>query len=338
MLKFLIAKRSEGYYQQTPTPTTDDFYREFYKNEKTQDEKCKAEHPESTGRQVLRDLKDALKAYYRGPGMHDSVFIEVPAGKRGAPQPIIFWNPNRQNDSVPRERELANASSQVTTSGRESNLEESPLALMNQDLALDLDGTAKPARILSKGEWSDSDIEDLLLAFAEGLKNRSIGAGHIPSGDNEIRIWTTFMRFPGSVDVLLYKLVNKGAKVKILILNSENDGLVRGKYRLREEPLQPEKAKKKLKDQIAKIREIAEKMKQNRAKGSLDISACDSIPFGVFYQIGNRLMCIGYALPLQAWTNGPLVKIYPGTRQWEILKKNWEICWDNPLDGVESGR
>jgi hypothetical protein len=332
LLKFLIDKENEGYFRSTPPPIAKKFYADFYEHENSEFKVPIPGKTDTSGRQLIHELKDALEAYYRGPGMHDPVLIEVLAGRQGAPRPHISSNPRRRNDSVPLEQELAIGSAQVKTSGQEPSQEESHLMFNTNDWALDLNGKANSAKIYQTSEWSVEEVETILRDFAHKFASKSDNAIHSSSGDDEIRIWTTFMRFPGGVDALFYKLVKLNVKVKILILNPENDGLVRGKYRLREEPLKPELAKEKLKDQIIKIRRIADDLRRKNAKGSLAISECDSIPFGVFYQLGNRVMLVGYALPLDAWTNGPLVKIYPGSKQWDILKENWESCWDKPLD------
>jgi hypothetical protein len=68
-------------------------------------------------------------------------------------------------------------------------------------------------------------------------------------------------------------------------------------------------------------------------KGSLEIKRCDTMPFGVFYQIGHQVMLLGLFLSVETWQEGPLIKFYPKSPEWNVLSQNWRDCWENPLDG-----
>jgi hypothetical protein len=61
--------------------------------------------------------------------------------------------------------------------------------------------------------------------------------------------------------------------------------------------------------------------------GTLIVKLCDTMPFGSFYQVGNRIMVYGIFTPRDSWVQGPLVHVYPGGEQWNVLADNWKLAW-----------
>jgi hypothetical protein len=134
------------------------------------------------------------------------------------------------------------------------------------------------------------------------------------------------------METVFADLVKGGVKVKILMTNPDNDALVRGKYRLREaeEFEAVGRATADIREQLAQFNKLAAKL--TKFSGSLEVQLCDSTPFGVYFQIGNDVMLLGYSLPSKSFKVGPLLIFYPWSDQWDIFEENWALCWENPLD------
>jgi hypothetical protein len=170
------------------------------------------------------------------------------------------------------------------------------------------------------GQWD-------LKTIQSSLENASAG--------DEVRIWITFFVDLQKMDNIVRRLIDEGVKIQILMMNAENEGLVRSRFRLRTSYRQnpPLKAQNTLRDQFRTFQDIATETMGRR--GSLEIKQCDTMPFGVFYQIGHQVMFLGLFLSAETWQEGPLIKFYPGSPQWKILSQNWSDCWENPLDREE---
>lgn len=173
------------------------------------------------------------------------------------------------------------------------------------------------AEVLQVGEWDLKTVQSLLESTTAG---------------DEVKIWITFFVDFQKMDNIVRRLVDEGVKIQILMMNPENEGLVRSRFRLRTSYRQnpPLKAQDTLRDQFKTFQDIAKETKGR--KGSLEIKQCDTMPFGVFYQIGHQVMLLGLFLSVETWQEGPLIKFYPGSPQWKVLSQNWNDCWENPLD------
>jgi hypothetical protein len=174
------------------------------------------------------------------------------------------------------------------------------------------------AEVLQVGQWDLKTVQSLLESTTAG---------------DEVRIWITFFVDLQKMDNIVRRLIDEGVKIQILMMNPENEGLVRSRFRLRTSYRQnpPTKAQDTLRDQFRTFQDIAEET--TGRKGSLEIKQCDTMPFGVFYQIGHQVMLLGLFLSVETWQEGPLIKFYPSSPEWKVLSQNWSDCWENPLDG-----
>jgi hypothetical protein len=175
------------------------------------------------------------------------------------------------------------------------------------------------AEVLPVGQWDLKTVQSLLESATAG---------------DEVRIWITFFVDFQKMDSIVRRLIDDGVKIQILMMNPGNEGLVRSRFRLRTSYRQnpPLKAQDTLRDQFRTFQDIAKETMGR--KGSLEIRQCDTMPFGVFYQIGHQVMLLGLFLSVETWEEGPLIKFYPGSPQWKVLSQNWSDCWENPLDAV----
>ena len=173
------------------------------------------------------------------------------------------------------------------------------------------------AEVLQVGQWDLKTVYSLLESTAAG---------------DEVRILITFFVDLQKMDNIVRRLIDEGVKIQILMMNPENEGLVRSRFRLRTSYRQspPLKAQDTLRDQFKTFQDIAKEKVGH--KGSLEIKQCDTMPFGVFYQIGHQVMLLGLFLSVETWQEGPLIKFYPRSPEWNVLSQNWSDCWENPLD------
>ncbi len=193
---------------------------------------------------------------------------------------------------------------------------------------------SQTGEILPKGKWDISTIIQLLKEYAERQPSDASSKNGDRREQREVRIWTSFFGESFDMESVFSDLVRGGVTVRVLMMNPDNHALVRAKYRLREaEAFNAERrASEHIRDQIAQFKKLAKEL--SNFPGTLIVNPCDSIPFGVFFQIGNEVMLVGYLLPSDSWRDAPLLKYFPWSDQWDIFQGNWEICWKNPLDNT----
>jgi len=157
---------------------------------------------------------------------------------------------------------------------------------------------------------------------------------HTANADESVKIWTTFFDDETYMQKLIGDLVGKGVKVFVLLMNELNVGLMDARFRLRKD-YTPADAATRIGNAIKKLSDI--KLEAERRSGtdpefsgSLQYQRCDTMPFGSFIQVGDRLMLVGFFLPHCTWEDGPLVLYDHDSRQWPIFSKAWRECWDNP--------
>jgi len=179
------------------------------------------------------------------------------------------------------------------------------------------DGAGRPPEIVEAKQWNVELVHELLESVQDG---------------EEVRVWITFFVDCARTEHIFRNLVDRGVKVQVLMMNPNNYGLVQSRFRLRKGYRDPGavRAKNTIHDQLKTFQAIAEETKGQR--GSLEVMPCDTMPFGVFYQIANRVMLVGLLLSEEAWEEGPLTKFYPGTQQWDVFMRNWHSCWNLPLE------
>jgi len=92
LLRWLIAYKAEGKYNAEPRPIAKTIYDDFYKFAVEHSHGDMPTDTEASGKGLFGDLRNALKAYYDGPGKNDSIIILLQGGKGGGYEPHIEWN------------------------------------------------------------------------------------------------------------------------------------------------------------------------------------------------------------------------------------------------------
>ncbi len=177
-------------------------------------------------------------------------------------------------------------------------------------------GRVDTAEVLEVGRWDQADVDALLLEVLE------------EQGEKKVTAWTTFNVDPSKRERTIQTLVDHGVKVEMLFMNYQNEGLLTARFRQRTSWPPYPRAYDEVKKQYDSMCNIAE-----ASNGLLQVKLCDTMPFGSFYQIGNRVMLVGLLLSVESWEWGPLLKFYPKSPQWKVLSDNWSVVWSNPLEG-----
>jgi DNA-binding winged helix-turn-helix (wHTH) protein len=183
-------------------------------------------------------------------------------------------------------------------------------------------GHADTAAVLEVGRWKEADVDELLLETLKEDREKP---------QKEITIWTTFHINPSKRERTIQALVDSGVKIEMLFMNYKNDGLLKARFRQRVNwPAYP-RAYDEIERQYESMCKIAK-----ASNGLLQVKLCDTMPFGAFYRIDNRVMLVGLLLSVESWEWGPLLKFYPESPQWAVLLDNWKAAWENPLDDPEN--
>jgi hypothetical protein len=172
---------------------------------------------------------------------------------------------------------------------------------------------ASGGEVIQAGDWDHAK----LLSMLKEAKPRQL-----------VKIWTTFFVNDAQELGVIRALAASDVRFNILVMNPNNDPLLRSRYRVRvdftDNP--PVKAKQRILGVVEALNGIA----------GVRVELCDNMPFGMFYQIGDQVMLVGLPMSGDSWEKGPLMKWYPESRQWKVFEKHWQIVWDNPSDQAQT--
>ncbi len=160
--------------------------------------------------------------------------------------------------------------------------------------------------------------------FLELLSSVERGSG---SETEDLRIVTTGFSC-GVGELQLDGLIKKDVRVKILMMNPQNDALVQARYSLREDKT-PQTAVRELKDQIGQIEKLARLYPPEvpgEHKGNLQMLLSDMTPSGFVVHTGNWAL-LGIFLAHDSYVGGPMLEIRSDTDLWEKLRIDWDRRW-----------
>ena len=164
--------------------------------------------------------------------------------------------------------------------------------------------------------------------------------------DATIRIIQTW--FPDLEDFIeelrmLLTKKNKRFKFQILLINhdpgkkDEHFDLLKARIRCRKETR--ESAVKKITDSIAQFVDLKKNVenvwKKSKAENNslnldLEIRQYDFLPFGPYYQIGDKEMFVGFYLNYCSSVNAPMVRILPTAKTaWDRFENHFNIGWES---------
>ena len=165
--------------------------------------------------------------------------------------------------------------------------------------------------------WSRPRFYELLESARRGPEDER----------EDLRIVTTGFN-QGVSELDLNGLLRRHVRVKILMMNPENEALIDSRYSLREDKPKP-RALRELKEQIAEIERLAKiypPAKPPQRKGSLELRLSDIMPAG-FMVHGKEWALLGIFLANDTYAAGPMLEIRADTELWERLRADWDARW-----------
>lgn len=135
--------------------------------------------------------------------------------------------------------------------------------------------------------------------------------------EGDLRICTSFfIDYFGLREDALLPLRQKGARIKILLMNPENDALIEARFGLRCDGLNTARARQ---DLVSDIRSLAEFK-------NIEVRVSDSMPCG--FVVHSKDWAIVGLMPAQSsYVTGPMVETAAGTRTWNVLREDWNARW-----------
>jgi DNA-binding winged helix-turn-helix (wHTH) protein len=167
--------------------------------------------------------------------------------------------------------------------------------------------------------WPEDRFFQLLESIeADEKENR-------PDNDEDLRIVT--VAFAWSISAMhLDDLISRSVRTRIVMMNPENEELLKARHGLRDEP------RKTWQQGQAEIREQLEELADIIARAPsklLEVRVCDAMPAGFIAHSKNWAIA-GMFLAHCAYLKGPMIEVSPDTELWKRLYRDWQVRWEHP--------
>jgi len=175
-------------------------------------------------------------------------------------------------------------------------------------------------------EWSNSRFFELLSGVERGAQNHS----------EDIRILTTGFS-SGTSDLQLERLLRRGVRIKILMMNPDNEGLTKARYALRKDK---ETGMQELRRQIGELEGLAkrhEKSSEALDAGVLEVLRSDIMPCGFLVHTATWAL-LGIFPCHTSYIYGPMLEIHSDTDTWRLLCDDWKQRWADAAEQASASR
>ena len=163
--------------------------------------------------------------------------------------------------------------------------------------------------------WRPSIFYDLLSKVTRGSQEDK----------EDLRIAT--VGFSSSMqDLALDRLLKKGARIRIIMMNPENDALMKARHALRTDSINAAKSKTQINEQIEELRQIVRSALASKSQGSLELRLSDAMP-SAFIAHTRRRAVFGLFLAQGSYVMGPLVDVKAKTETYDKLHEDWTARW-----------
>jgi hypothetical protein len=123
-------------------------------------------------------------------------------------------------------------------------------------------------------------------------------------------------------------LLRRNVRIKILMLNPENEALVKARHSLRKDKSM-ERALRELKEQIEEIEKLAHAYPASGERGgTVELGLSDMMPCGFVVHTKHAAL-LGIFPAHDSYVAGPMLEIRSDTETWRTLYTDWKERWQD---------
>jgi hypothetical protein len=153
--------------------------------------------------------------------------------------------------------------------------------------------------------------------YARLNTTKPAGQESIKDSGGDLRISTTFfIDYFGLREDVLLALREKGASVKILLMNPDNPALMQARFGLRKDGLGFDRAKGDLLSDMHSLEDFP----------NIEVRVSDSMPCG-FVAHSNEWAVVGLMPAHASYVTGPMIETSSNSRLWSMLHEDWKVRW-----------
>jgi hypothetical protein len=171
-----------------------------------------------------------------------------------------------------------------------------------------------PNDVLFSHEWRNHRFYELL---------RTVRRGEEKAEDDDLRIVTT--QFIAVMELGLEELLDRGVRIKILMMNPKNRRLLEARFKIRSDGYDPKHAAEGIREQIERLKQMGCYV-AGRSNGTLQVRVSDLMP-SCFCVCTREWALVGLFLGQWAYVRGPMIEVQSGTKTWETLNADFEARW-----------
>ncbi len=198
-----------------------------------------------------------------------------------------------------------------------NRLFESMLGVSDETTAGDLlDEIDGPVHARRSQDWSK--LWDFLYRIERGADE----------DEADLRIVTTAFVSQTSGINLCKRLLKKGVRIQIIMMNPANSVLIEARFGLRVgakgDGIGPVEATNDIRTQVRVLKQLQDL--RDEFSGSLDIRTSDRMPIG-FYALGAKSVIFGMMPAMGTYEVGPMFEAGSNTQFWRTIESDWKKRW-----------
>jgi hypothetical protein len=145
-------------------------------------------------------------------------------------------------------------------------------------------------------------------------------------GDEDLR-FVTFFFTCGIRDLGLDKLLKKGLRVRIVLVDPKEEQIWEARHGLRTDEMTPAKARGQTIQQIEELKNAAKRAEAAKATGRLELRLTTFMP-AAFIAHSRKKAVAGMFFAHCSYVEGPMIEVLHSTELWDKLYEDWFVRWD----------
>jgi hypothetical protein len=158
------------------------------------------------------------------------------------------------------------------------------------------------------------------------LREAELGSDEDSERYGDIRI-STIAFSCGIPELGLGQLIKKGLKIRIIMLDPKEEGLLESRHGLRKDGMTPTKGKAEINGQIEALRKVVANLPKN-VRGNIELRLTKKMPSAFVAHTRKRAVA-GLFLSHASYSDGPMIVALSGTEPWHELYQDWIARWDD---------